>query len=141
MKKLLKKYRIEITLALLFAFCLIICSSCDKIEGYKNFSCAPTALKFTDKQPHTGAFKYHYTLLKYNNSWYSRILPDNTKKTFTDVQEIAVYSNNEKPMNRWIDYIEWQRDTSILTFRNPAIDSLPTGYKVHEVTERELFQL
>lgn len=115
-------------------------SSCSK-EKNDVFS-EYTALKFTEKQTtDIPNYKYHYTLLKYNNSWYSRILPDNTKKTFTDVLQIDVYSNKEKPMNKWIGYIEWKKDTTILTFRNPAIDSIPTYYKKIEAIESELYAL
>lgn len=137
MKQLLKKYRIEITLTLLFAFCLLVCSSCNKKEDV--FS-TPTALKFIEKKIDTTgtSFKYEYTLLKYNNSWYERKLPDGSKKIFTDVQKLRVFSNMEKPMDKWIDYYQWMRDTTILTFRNPAIDSIPHGYKNIEATDSEL---
>ena len=116
---------------------LSLLSSCNK-ERNDVFS-EYTALKFTEKKEvNLPNYKYEYTLLKYNNSWYSRILPDNTKKTFTDVLQIPVYSNQDKPMYKWIGYVEWMKDTTILTFRNPAIDSIPTYYKKIEATDTEL---
>jgi len=120
-----------------FAFAFSSCSK-DKNGVFTEY----TALKFTEKNTtDIPNYKYHYTLLKYNNSWYERKLSDGSKKTFTDVLKIDVFSNKEKPMNQWIGYVQWMKDTTILTFRNTAIDSMPTYYKKIEVTESELYAL
>lgn len=118
-------------------FSVIIFSSCNK-EQDKWYN-TPTALKFTDKKEVTeNGFKFKYVCLKYNNGWYERINTDGTKKVFTDVLQFDVYSNNNKPLDKWIDYYQWMKDTTVLTFRNVKIDSIPTWYKRIEATDSEL---
>jgi len=100
----------------------------------------PTALKFTQKEStNLPNFKYKYTMLKYNNFWYSKTLPDGVKQTTTDILKFTIYSNNEKPMNQWIGYVDWMRDTTIVTFSNPGVDSIPQ-YTRFEVAEGDLFK-
>lgn len=117
---------------------VLFLTSCEKKE---DFTTSYTALKFTEKTEANNDFKYVYTLLKYNNSWYSRRLPDNTKKSFTEVLKITVYSNSEKPMNQWVEYTEWMKHPEIMNFKNQAIDSIKQGYQIIEVTKTELYQL
>lgn len=99
----------------------------------------PTALKFTQKEPsNVSNFKYKYTLLKYNNSWYGKTINDKQER-YTDLIQFTVYSNKEKPLNIWIGYREWMRDTSIMTFDNKTIDSCSNMVKV-EANEDFLYQ-
>jgi len=137
---ILIKYFIAKIFLIAIIFGLISLSSCSKEKD--DFTTSATALKFIEKeQVNLKNFQYKYVVLKYNNSWYSEILPNNKKRIFTEVLKIDVYSNDEKPMNRWVDYVEWKKDTTILTFRNNTIDSMPRFFKRLNVTEEELYQL
>ncbi len=100
----------------------------------------PTALKFTQKELiQSSDFKYKYTMLKYNRSWYGKTV-NGTQEKYTDVLSYVVYSNQDKPMNRWIGYTEWMSNLSIVTFDDNKVDSMPY-FKSMGMTEVELLSL
>lgn len=99
----------------------------------------PTALNFTSQTKGNATFKYKYTLLKYNNSWHVKTI-DGKKYEYTDLLTFEVYSNKSRPINKWIRYVDWMRDTTIITFSNQSIDSFASMGKI-EISETELNKL
>jgi hypothetical protein len=108
------------------------------------FSCAkeevdiysfPTAIFFQDEQKGNEVYKYKYTLIKYNNFWFLK----HNEKT-TTLLKFDVYTNQAKPVGKWITYPEWMQNPSILTFDNNTIDSV-TNMRQTDISETKLNNL
>ena len=109
------------TYSILVLLTALFLSSCTK-EDWRS---SPTALNFATKDVVVGGkYKYVYTCYKYNSQSYFE--NPTTKESWNDLLVLEVFSNSDKPMNQWIDYPHWMRDTMILTFRNNELDSIPT---------------
>lgn len=120
-----------------YLFILLILFSCQKQDV--GILAEPTALNFTNQTEGNAQFKYKYTLLKYNNFWYVKTI-DGKKYEYTDLLTFEVYSNKSRPVNKWIRYVDWMQDTTIITFSNQSIDSFASMNKI-EISETDLKKL